>query len=182
MKMKIIATVVLITMAQWGFAQSTNDLRFTRDPGSNALVTGLKKAVLSAFDKTDKDLALTSFNGVYPVGESTYVVSFSLALRGISNPPIEKDLKKLRAYFVPFMEEQRLQYKAKGSSAGLTFNGWMSEEYGKSYASDSLPAATCSVYLDKGGRTEFDLFWMKVIFVERRDNYLVVDFTIIAKE
>jgi hypothetical protein len=52
----MMAIVVLITMAQCVCAQSTDDLRFTGDPSKNTLVTGLKKAVLSAFDKTDNDL------------------------------------------------------------------------------------------------------------------------------
>ena len=185
----IISAFILVQSAT---SHAQEDPRLVNDWQRNVLVTNLVQALHKAFP--NGKLGRTDLNPPHRVGSDTYVVSFSQALGGIEKPPVEKDLEGLNEFFQPFIKSQKQAYEQRGFAHIIQGNGFMLAKYAKDYTKDYLPTIHYGLFQLQEGINVLtnrvfpsqplatSLLDMKVAFIERHDNYLVVDFTIVARE
>ncbi len=80
-----------------------------------------------------------------------------------------------------FWRRRHKPIEVKGVKDIAKHSDFMLPKYAKDYATDELPTIQYKLWQWKDPR-QAHLFYMKLAFVQRRKNYLVVDFTIVAKE
>jgi hypothetical protein len=169
-----ICTAILLALLTLQDSRAAEDPRFTSGNlgVENAYWKEFAATVLKAFDRSG--WSLSGLEGVRKVG-GTYVISGFVSLDEIKEPITEKDFERINSYFEPFIQSQIELYKNNGFEITSTQNDWPLPSHAKGYTKDKLPRMT---YVISG--TKEDLFLMDVRFSERKDDHLVVGFTIVA--
>ncbi|MEO8616954.1 MAG: hypothetical protein ABI600_17575 [Luteolibacter sp.] len=157
-----------------GFAEESEDPRFKN--GDNLYEKELTNGMMKAFGC--KGWELVDIQKVTKVG-STHIVDFSIALKPEpAIPPVtEKDFEKLKEFIEPFFKGQVELYKKAGKDVSVIGYSFPTPSYAKDYTKDELPTMFFSI---DGKDTNW--FLMKVAFTERKDDVLVIQFTIVAVE
>ncbi|MGL5020227.1 MAG: hypothetical protein ACRDBP_18975 [Luteolibacter sp.] len=174
MKPILSAITLLCLISSLGFAEESKDLRFTNGP-KNVYVEELSDVVAKAFKGKR---GLLNLQKVAQVGNAHFV-DFSIAFRPEpAIPPVtEKDFEKLKGFIDPFFKGQVELYKKAGKEISSTSYSFPLPEHAEGYTKDELPTMFFSI----DGK-DTDLFLMKVSFTERKDDVLVILFTIVAVE
>lgn len=132
----------------------------------------MTEAVLKAFGR--RDAALRSFEGISKVG-GAYMISFSVSLADVVEPVTEKDFERFDEFFEPFIKSQVESIAKNGTKITSRSSSFPLSESAKGYTKDELPKM---VYKISGENS--DLFVMKITFSDRKDNHLIVDFTVVV--
>ncbi len=127
---------------------------------------------MKAFDRSG--WSLRGLEGVHRGGE-TYVVSGFVSLDEIQEPVTEKGFERISGFLEPFVQAQIDFYEKKGLTVRSRENAFPLPGYAKGYTNDEIPRMT---YIISGEKS--DLFFMDLTFAERKDNHLVVSFTVVA--
>jgi len=154
--------------------RAANDMRFSTS-FTNAYVLRLEKIIKRAHP--DKQIALRLLDDIVKVGD-TFIVSLSFALYGKGEAITEKMFLKIHPFFDPFLKEESDYYKNAGKVVtGVGYGGPIEERWADDYTNEKLPMMTFTIY----GK-EKNWFQMKIAYSDRKDDYTVVDFTIVAVE
>ena len=175
MKRIISVTTLLCLIPFLGFAEESQDPRFKND-FDNFYVKELTESMKKAFGC--KGWKLLSIKKVTKVG-SAHVVDFSIALEPKpAIPPVtEKDFERLKGFIEPFFKGQVELYKKAGKELSSINYSFRLPSSAEDYTKDTLPTMFFSI---DGKDTNW--FLMKVSFTERKDDVLVIQFTIVAVE
>ena len=170
----ILYSVTIAILLQFQPARGVEDPRFAdcTKGTQNSYFTGMSETVLKAFGRTDA--ALRSFEGINKVG-GAYMISFSVSLAEVAEPITEKDFKRFDEFFDPFIRTQVEAFKKNGVKMTSRSSSFPLPAYAKGYTKDQLPTM---VYKISGESS--DLFVMKITFSDRKENYLIVDFTLVV--
>ena len=125
-----------------------------------------------------KGWELMNIQKVTKVG-SVHVVDFSIAFKPKpAIPPVtEKDFERLKGFIEPFFEGQAELYKKAGKDLSSISYSFPQPSSAEDYTRVKLPTMFFSI---DGKDTNW--FLMKVSFTERKDDVLVIQFTIVAVE
>jgi hypothetical protein len=138
----------------------------------NAYMDGFADVILKAYGRAG--WKLRGLEGVHKVG-GVHVVSGFVTLDDIADPVTEKDFARLEEFFEPFILKQMEACQRKGMEVVSRSNGYPLPAHAKGYMNNRLPTMAWSLSGVAG-----DLFHMSVTFSERKDDHLVVRFTIVA--
>ena len=154
--------------------QATDDKRFV-ESFDNTYLLRLEPLVIRAHP--DKQIALRTLKGVSKVGDA-YIVSISFGLYGKGDEIAEKVFPKVKPFFMSFIDEQKDYYKKSGKVVcGVANSIPIEDKWAKNYTKDEVP----TMRFDILGKDR-NWFHMKVVYSDRKDDYTVVDFTIVAVE
>lgn len=175
MKPILSAITLLCLISSLGFAEESKDPRFVNGH-KNVYVEELSDVMMKAFGC--KGWELVSLEKASQVGNAHFV-DFSIALKPEpAIPPVtEKDFEKLKGFIDPFFKGQVELYKKAGKEISSTSYSFPLPEHAEGYTKNKLPTMFFSI----DGK-DTDLFLMKVSFTERKDDVLVILFTIVAVE
>jgi hypothetical protein len=178
MMKRILSSIALLCLiSALGFAEESKDPRFRNGPGNtNTYVKELSDGMMKAFGC--KGWEFLNLQKVAQVGNAHFV-DFSIALKPEpAIPPVtEKDFEKLKGFIDPFFQAQVALYKKAGKEISYTSYSFPLPEYADGYTDDELPTMFFSI----DGK-DTNLFIMKVSFTERKNDVLVILFTIVAVE
>jgi hypothetical protein len=138
----------------------------------NSFLKGMYEVTLKAFDREFG--AYRGLGGVRKVA-GTYVVTGFVTLDEIKEPVTEKDFERIHKSFEPFIQAQVDHYKKKGVHISSIQNDFPLPSSAKGYTKNELPKMA---YVLSGEKD--DLFCMEITFSERKENHLVMNFTIVA--
>jgi len=153
---------------------AVNDMRF-----SNSITNAYRLRLESIIKRAhpDKQITLRSLHDIVKVGDA-FVVSLSFALHGKGEAITEKKFLKIHPFFDPFLKEESDYYKKVGKVVtGVGYDGPIEEKWAHDYTNEELPTMAFTIY----GK-EKKWFRMKISYSDRKDDYTVVDFTIVAVE
>ena len=171
--LSIITLLYLIPVL--AFSEESQDPRF-KNTGENLYVKELTDGMMKAYGC--KGWELMNLQKVTRVG-TTHFVDFSIALKPKpAIPPVtEKDFEKLKGFIEPFFKGQVEFYKKAGKDLSSISYSFPLPSSAKDYTKDELPTMFFSI----NGK-DSNWFLMKVAFTERKDDILVIQFTIVAVE
>ena len=176
MKISSCAVSVLLLLyplvASGSDGPGAEDRRFVNLGIKNSYMEGMSEAILKAFDR--EAWSYCALNGVHKVGEA-YVINGTVTLDGVKEPATESDFERLKKVFGPFVKSQLNVVKQKGGETISISDTLLAPVYAEGRAKNRVPTMQYRIAGEKD-----DLFWMTITFSNRKDDHLVVDFTIVA--
>lgn len=137
----------------------------------NSFLKGMYDVALKAFDREGGALRGVVVRKV----AGTYIVSGFVTLDEVKEPVTEKDFERINKCFEPFIQAQMDIYKKRGVHISSIQNDFPLPATAKGYTKKEVPKMA---YILSGEKD--DLFCMEVTFSERKEEHLVISFTIIA--
>jgi len=170
----IISAIAILLLLPFHRSHGEEDPRFTSGNFGveNSFLKGMYEVTVKAFDR--EFAALRGLEVVRKVG-GAYVVTGFITLDEIKEPVTEKDFERINKSFQPFIQAQIDLYKKKGIRISSIQNDFPLPESAEGYQKNELPRMA---YVLSGEKD--DVFCMDITFSERKDEHLVVNFTIVA--
>jgi hypothetical protein len=170
----IICAIAILLLLPVHLSQGEEDPRFTSGNLGieNSYLKGVSDLILKCFNR--EGWSLRGLESVRKVG-GVYVVTGFITLDEIKEPVAEKDFERINKSFEPFIQAQIDLYKKKGIPISSIQNDFPLPSSAKGYTKNELPRMA---YVLSGEKD--DLFCMDITFSERKEDHLVINFTIVA--
>ena len=169
----LICSVIISLFLGIQYSHGEEDPRFASGNlgVENSFLKGMYEVALKAFDREGGALRGVVVRKV----AGTYVVTGFVTLDEIKEPVTEKDFERIHKSFEPFIQAQVAHYKKKGAHISSIQNDFPLPSSAKGYTKNEVPKMA---YILSGEKD--DLFCMEITFSERKEDRLVINFTIVA--
>jgi len=170
----ILCAIALLLLLAVQRSHGEEDPRFTSGNlgVENSYLKGVSDVILKCFNR--EGWSLRGLESVRKVG-GAYVVTGFITLDEIKEPVTEKDFERINKSFEPFIQVQIDLYKKKGIPISSIQNDFPLPGSAEGYTKNELPRMA---YVLSGEKD--DLFCMDITFSERKEDHLVINFTIVA--